>query len=127
MSNNHSSLWMRFRSFPCLLEKIINYSLNWNRKNNLLSLDNSSFSRPLLSAQLDGYYPTQRNSTCSDTKLYPRRSFFLQFMFIRHGFATLPMGVIPFVFSTRAEFLCTRARISLLIYNFLFKRFIFFS
>jgi hypothetical protein len=60
MSNNHSFLWMRFRPFPCLLEKIINYSLNWNRKNNLLSLDNSSVSRPLSSVRLGGYYRPQK-------------------------------------------------------------------
>jgi hypothetical protein len=117
---------MRFRSFLYLLEKIINYSLNWNWKNNLLPLANSSFSRPLSSARFGGYYRTQRNSICLDTKLYAQRSFFVQSMSIRHEVATLPIGVIPFVFSTRAEFRCIRTSVSSLIYNFLFKTFIFF-
>jgi hypothetical protein len=76
MSNNHSFLWMRFRSSPCLPEKIINYSLNWNRKNNLLFLDNSFFSRSILSARLDGYDRTQKRY------LFRHKTIFVKVFFL---------------------------------------------
>ena len=83
--------------------------------------------RPLLSAcwvAIFFFYTQHRNSPCSDTKYAVK--VFLYNPCPSTWIGCLTGGSYPFVFSTRTEFLCLRARVS---YNtfFIQKHFIFLS
>ena len=67
-------------------------------------------------------YPTQRNSPCSDTKHIVKVFSYNPCPSTWIGY--LIGGSIPFVFSTRTEFLCTRANV-FSSRHFLFNHFIF--
>ncbi len=68
------------------------------------------------------FHPTQRNSTCWKCRIIHEGLFYNSYL--RTWIVYLTGGCDPFVFSTRTEFLCTRARESFL--QHIFYRFILF-
>ena len=103
----------------------------WNRKNSSLSwqINFHSFTSKITLMSLLGSHSffTQHRETlpCWNTKLC--REGLLRNPCPRgHGLAALPMDMVPFVFSTRTEFLCTRARV-LFIIQFQFNHLFLFS
>ena len=91
----------------------------------LLSLDNSSFSKPLSSARFGGFYRTQRNSTFSDIN-YIREGLFLVIQVHSTCIGYLTDGCDPIYVLNKSRVFSVRACTSRLIYKFLFKYFIFF-
>ena len=108
-----------FRSWMMLLEQVASLIV-WTKK--LLFLNS------LLNSLLGGdFLLTQHRETLLvKIQKYSVKVFSaIHVRISRHGLTTLPVGRNPFVFSTRTEFLCKRARVVSLLNHFLFHPFIF--